>query len=58
MTYAGITLFYTTIHVLMLSNFFELNRRDCHQGHALSIVVPCTTTSAFKFTFAQRKIAQ
>ena len=38
--------------------FVKLNRRDCHRGHALSIVVPCSTISAFKFAFAQRKIAQ
>ena len=38
--------------------FFKLNRRDCHRSHALSIVVPRTTTSAFKFAFTQKKIAQ
>ena len=43
---------------LEASKSFELNRRGCHRGHALSIGVPRTTTSAFKFAFAQRKIAQ
>ena len=40
------------------ANFFIPNIRQGLRSHELSIVVPRTTTSAFKFAFAQRRIAQ
>ena len=60
-THNGLCWYYSILHNytrLDAIKFWELNRRDCHRGHTFSIVVPRTTTSAFKFAFAQRKIAQ
>ena len=60
-THNDLCWYYSILHnytCLDAIKIFELNRRDCHRGHALSIVVLCTTTSAFKFASAQRQIAQ
>ena len=54
-----LTWYYKILHNLTrLSqrDFFIPNIRQGHQDHAFNIVVPRTTTSAFKFAFAQRKI--
>ena len=40
------------------TDFFTPNIRQGHRGHALNIVLPHTTASAFKFAFAQRRIEQ
>ena len=56
-----LTWYYKILHNLTClnqANFFIQNIRQGLRSHELSIVVPRTTTSAFKFAFAQRRIAQ
>ena len=57
-----LTWYYKILHNLTRLNqvdFFNPNIRADHRGHALSIVVHAKhTQSAFKFAFAQRRIAQ
>ena len=56
-----LTWYYKILHNLTClnqANFFIPNIRQGLRSHELSIVVPRTTTSAFKFAFAQRRIAQ
>ena len=56
-----LTWYYKILHNLTClnqANFFIPNIRQGLRSYELSIVVPRTTTSAFKCTFAQRRIAQ
>ena len=56
-----LTWYYKILHNLTClnqANFFVPNIWQGLRSHELSIVVPRTTTSAFKFAFAQRRIAQ
>ena len=55
-----LTWYYKILHNLIRLNqaaFFIPNIQRGHRGHSFNIVVPRTTTSAFKFAFAQGRTA-